>query len=173
MELESLKSDVIAADEGVSVAETALKEANDEEDNREIKVGEVKALYDEAKAALAEFENRLARCSSELSEIKRKKASLTKKAEKCVLEAKKLSVAISRIQKERQTAEKMVTNLLTNNAWIESEKSAFGVEGGDYDFEATDPTEMSRHLQALKSEQESLVSALVVGFFPSRIVVAY
>lgn len=162
MELESLKSDVVAAEESVSAAQAALQEARDEEDNREIKVGEVKALYDEAKAALDEFENRLAQCSSELSEIKRQKASLAKKAEKCALEAKKLSVAISRIQKERQTAEKMVSNLLKNNAWIESEKSAFGVEGGDYDFIATDPNEMSEQLQFLKSEQDSLVSTLLV-----------
>ena len=70
----------------VAAAQAALKEASDEEDNRQIKVGEVKALYDDTKAALAEFENRLAHCSSELSEIKRQKAVL----------AKKLSVAISR-----------------------------------------------------------------------------
>lgn len=158
MELESLKADVVAAEEGVKAAEAALKDANDEEDTRQIKVGEVKALYDEAKAALTEFENQLAQCSSELAEIKRQKAALAKMAEKCALEAKKLSVAISRIQKERHSAEKMVASLLKNHAWIESEKSAFGVEGGDYDFEATDPAEMSDHLQSLKSEQDSLVS---------------
>jgi structural maintenance of chromosome 2 len=158
MELESLKADVTSAEEGVSTAKEALKEANDEEDNKQIKVGEVKALYDDAKAALDEFENRLAQYSSELSEIKHVKASLAKKAEACALEAKRLSVAISRIQKEKHSAEKVVTELLKNNVWIESEMSAFGVEGGDYDFEATDPAEMSRQLNALKSEQDSLVS---------------
>jgi structural maintenance of chromosome 2 len=161
LEKESLKSDVVAAEEGVAVAQAALKEASNEEDNREIKVGEVKALYDDAKAALAEFENRLAQCSSELSEIKRQRTALAKQAEACALEGKKLSVAISRVQKERHTAEKVVANLLKNHTWIESEKSAFGVEDGDYDFQATDPSEMSRLLQALKSEQESLVSIRV------------
>ncbi len=42
----------------VTAAQAALKAASDEEDNRQIKVGEVKALYDDTKAALAEFENR-------------------------------------------------------------------------------------------------------------------
>ena len=133
MELESLKADIVTAEEGVSAAKEALKEANDEEDNRQIKVGEVKALYDDAKAKLDEFENRLEQFSSELSEIKHEKASLAKKAEGCALEAKKLAVAISRIQKERHGAEKVVADLLKKNIWIESEMSAFGVVGGDYD----------------------------------------
>jgi structural maintenance of chromosome 2 len=161
LELESLKADVLAAEEGVSAAHQALKETNDEEDNRQIKVGEIKASYDDAKAALEEFENQLAQYSNELSEIKHIKSSLAKNAEGCILEAKKLSVTISRIQKERHSAEKVVADLLKNNIWIESEKSAFGVEGGDYDFTATDPTEMSRQLNVLKSEQDALVRSLV------------
>lgn len=90
--------------------------------------------------------------------MKYKKTELAKRAEASALEAKKLSVAIARIQKERHSAEKIVANLLKNHAWIESEKSAFGVEGGDYDFKATDPKRVSQELQVLKSEQESLVS---------------
>lgn len=156
MEIESLKADIESAQENLVVAEAALKEASEEEDNRQIRVGEVKALYDEAKASLTEFENRLAQCSSELSEIKRAKASLVKKVESCNLEAKKLSVTISRIEKERHTAEKVVASLLKNHTWIESEKSAFGVAGGDYDFKTTDPTEMSRELKTLQSEQDTL-----------------
>ena len=108
MEIDSLKADIASAQENLIVAEAALKEASDEEDSRQIKVGEVKALYDEAKASLDQVENRLAQCSSELSEIKRQKASLAKKAEHCNLEAKKLAVAISCIEKERHSAEKVV-----------------------------------------------------------------
>lgn len=116
----------------------------------------MKALWDEAKAAQTKFEERITQFSSELAEIKRERANLTKKAEKCTLEAKKLTVSISRIRKERQSAEKVVISLLKNHPWIESEKSAFGVEGGDYDFTAANPDDMSAQLHALKSEQESL-----------------
>lgn len=158
LELECLNADVLAAEEGVASARQALKEASDEEDNKQIKVGEVKALYDDAKASLAAFDNQLTKFSNELSEIKHMKSALAKKAEACVLKAKKLSVTISRIQKERHNAEKVVADLLKNNIWIESEKSAFGVAGGDYDFVATDPSDKSRQLHALKSEQEALVS---------------
>ena len=66
-------------------------------------------------------------------------------------------MSISRIRKERQHAEKVVVSLLKNHPWIESEKSAFGVEGGDYDFKATNADAMSRQLNTLKGEQESLV----------------
>jgi hypothetical protein len=47
--------------------------------------------------------------------------------------------------------------MLRNYSWIESEMSAFGVRGGEYDFEATDPNEVSQLLKELKSEQDSLV----------------
>ena len=151
-----MRSEVEAAVESVAQAELALKEATNEEESRQIKVGEVKALYDEARDSLTEFENQLAQCSSALSEIKRQKASVAKKAESCALEIKKLSVAISHIEKERHSAEKIVASLLKTHAWIESERSAFGVVGGDYDFQATDPGEMSRELKLLKSEQDSL-----------------
>jgi hypothetical protein len=36
--------------------------------------------------------------------------------------------------------------------------NAFGVRGGDYDFDASDPKEVAQHLKILKSEQDSLVS---------------
>mmetsp|Transcript_13844 Transcript_13844/g.32339 ORF Transcript_13844/g.32339 Transcript_13844/m.32339 type:complete len:1216 (+) Transcript_13844:102-3749(+) len=156
MELESLRADVVSAEEAVSSAEASFTEANEEELGKEIVVGEVKALWDEAKLEQAKFEERISQFSSKLAEIKREKTSLTKKAEKFALESKKLAVSISRIRKERQHAEKVVVSLLKNHPWIESEKSAFGVEGGDYDFTAANPDEMSAQLHALKDEQELL-----------------
>ncbi|KAL3940261.1 MAG: hypothetical protein SGARI_001047, partial [Bacillariaceae sp.] len=160
LEVESLKADVVTCEEGVVAANNALNAAMEEETNKEITVGEVKALWDEAKTALENFEEKLSEFSSELSEIKAERTSLTKKAEKCTLEAKKLSVQISRLRKEQHGAEKLVVNLLKAHPWIESEKSAFGVEGGDYDFQATDPGEMSRQLQTLKEEQDSLSKSI-------------
>ncbi len=160
MELDSLKADVVSAEEAVETAKKALEEANEEELGKEIVVGEVKAQWDEAKAAQTEFEDRISQFSSELAEIKREMNRLAKKSEKCNLESKKLKVEIARIFKDRQNAEKVVANLLKAHPWIESEKSAFGVEGGDYDFTSTNPDEMSARLQALKSDQDSLVSSI-------------
>eukprot|EP00535_Pseudo-nitzschia_heimii_P004083 CAMPEP_0197182380 /NCGR_PEP_ID=MMETSP1423-20130617/6356_1 /TAXON_ID=476441 /ORGANISM="Pseudo-nitzschia heimii, Strain UNC1101" /LENGTH=1216 /DNA_ID=CAMNT_0042632793 /DNA_START=34 /DNA_END=3684 /DNA_ORIENTATION=+ len=156
MELSSLKVDVVSAGEAVSTAEAGVKEANEEELGKEIIVGEVKSLWDEAKKAQTEFEDRMSQISNDMTEIKRERNGLGKKLEKCTLEAKKLTVSISRIRKERLNAEKVVVSLLKSHPWIESEKSAFGIEGGDYDFTATNGDEMSAKLHNLKSEQESL-----------------
>ena len=169
MELDSLKVDVVSAEEAVSTAEEGLKEASEEELGKEIVVGEVKALWDEAKAAQTEFEDEIAKFSSELAEIKREKNKLAKKSEKYILESKKLTVSISKIQKERQNAEKVVVSLLNAHPWIESEKSAFGVEGGDYDFTSTNVDETSAHLHALRGDQDSLVRAMFCDDFIFRI----
>jgi len=92
--------------------------------------------------------------------LKKAKANLVKLAEAAKLESKKLSVNIGRIRKERATAEKVVAGMIKKHTWIESEMSAFGVRGGDYDFEATDPVAATEHLNELKNEQDSLVSFL-------------
>ena len=160
LELEDLNAEVGAAEQAVLAAENALDEATSEESEKQMRMGEAKALHDQARQELNAVEEKLAHCSSALSGLKHEKSLLTKQAEATDLEAKKLSVAIAKIQKERSNAERLVATLLKKNAWIESEKSAFGVAGGDYDFEATDPGGMSRQLHALKLEQDSLVSRL-------------
>jgi structural maintenance of chromosome 2 len=160
IELESMKAEVSAAEETVEAAEKALAEANDEESQLQMQVGEVKAAYDNAKAALTKVEKRVAQFSTELRDLTDQRADLAKKIESMELEARKISVAIAKIQKEQGNAERFVATMLKKHAWIESEKSAFGVEGGDYDFEATDPSEMNKQLQVLKHEQESLAKKI-------------
>ena len=156
LELESLKAEVVAAEEAVVAAEKALEEAKEAEGDMEMKVGEIKALYDEAKAELDEVEKQIASCSSELKALNKEKSRLTKKADSSELEGKKLAIKVQKMQKERSGAEKLIKSMLKKYPWIESEKEAFGVAGGDYDFSATDPAQMSSHLKSLKHEQETL-----------------
>jgi structural maintenance of chromosome 2 len=156
LELDSLQAEVAAAEEAVSVAEQLLDEATGDESKVQMKVGEVRALYEEAKKELDELDGRLNKYSAKLVELKRAKSYLVKEAEVATLEAKKLSVTITRIHKERSGAEKLVATLMKKYAWIDSEKSAFGVPGGDYDFEETNPRHVGQQLQSLKAEQESL-----------------
>lgn len=164
IELESLKAELASADEAVEAAKAALFEARKEESQSQMAVGEIKSLYDDAKSQLLDIELRMNQFSSELRDLSDAKADLVKKVESLEIEAKRITVAIAKIQKEQGSAERFVASMLKKHAWIESEKSAFGVEGGDYDFGETDPTEMSRQLQALKADQESLVSALNRSF---------
>mmetsp|Transcript_29113 Transcript_29113/g.64138 ORF Transcript_29113/g.64138 Transcript_29113/m.64138 type:complete len:1222 (+) Transcript_29113:305-3970(+) len=156
LELESLKAEVVASEEAVVAAEKAVEEAKEAEGDMEMKVGEIKAKYDEAKAELDEVEKQIASCSSELKILNKEKSSLSKKAESAELEGKKLAIKVQKMQKERSGAEKLLKSMLKKYPWIESEKDAFGVVGGDYDFSATDPAQMSSQLKSLKHEQETL-----------------
>jgi structural maintenance of chromosome 2 len=148
---------LIAAEEAVEAAVNVLEEASQEESQSQMQVGEIKSLYDDAKAKLDDAEKRVSQFSSELRALSDEKANLVKKVESMELDARKISVAIARIHKEQGNAERLVATMLKKHSWIESEKSAFGVRGGDYDFEETDPSATSKQLHALKNEQESLV----------------
>ena len=131
----------------------------------QMKVGKVKAVYDEAKAELDDIEKQLSSCNSELKSLTKEKSRLTKKAESAEFEGKKLSVKVAKHHKEKANAERFISSMLKKYPWIESEKDAFGIPGGDYDFDATNPSEMSSYLKSLKNEQEILVSftSLTIG----------
>ena len=90
--------------------------------------------------------------------MSKEKAKLTKKAETAEIEGKKMAIKISKFHSEHAKAEKFLKSMMNKHAWIETEKDAFGIAGGDYDFEETNPEEMSRHLKGLQAEQTSLVS---------------
>jgi structural maintenance of chromosome 2 len=164
MELDSLKAELLAAKEAVRSAEKILNDANTKESDLQISVGEVKARYDEAKGRLDEEEKRRMMCSTELKNLDKERSKKTKSEEAAVLAIKKLKVAIAKIEKERANAERIVASILKKHPWIENEKAAFGVAGGDYDFDAMDTKDNSRILQALKSEQDSLVRCLFRRF---------
>ena len=160
LEFESLKAEVIAAEQVVVSAEKALMESSTLESDLQMKVGDANSLYEEAKADLDVIEEQMSSFSSELSMLQCVKADLLKRVESLVLEAKKLNVHISKMEKERANAEKFVIAMMKKHTWIDSEKVAFGVEGGDYDFKATNLDQMSDQLSGLKTEQDALAKKI-------------
>lgn len=157
LELDSLKGEVVSAEEVARAAQKALDDAMNDESESQMLVGDIQSSYEEARQDLEMLEASVAECSAEISDLKRAKANLVKLAEAAKLESKKISLNIASIRKDRAAAEKVVGVMLKKHVWIESEKSAFGIRGGDYDFEAANPEEVSEHLKELKNEQESLV----------------
>lgn len=156
MELESLEAEVSAAEEAVRVAEKAVQEATTEEADLQIKVASVSAVYEEAKSHREEIEKQMEDCSAELVRLNRERAEMAKAVETATLKAKKISVALTRLQKEQEQATKVVASMIKKHPWIETEKEAFGVAGGDYDFDENNPDEASRELKRLQNETESL-----------------
>ena len=122
-----------------------------------MEVGRIHAAFEESRQELEKLEQCVSQLSSEISDLKHTKTKITKALEAAKLESKKLAVQIDKIRKERVTAEKEVNNMLKKYSWIESEKSAFGVQGGDYDFEHSNPKDTVKLLNELKAEQEVLV----------------
>jgi len=105
LELDSLKAEVAAAEEAVVAAEKALKESNDIESNLQMKIGNMKARYDDAKMELEEIEKKMALCSSSLKRLGKEKASIIKKSESAQLAAKKSSIKLSKHDKDTAHAE--------------------------------------------------------------------
>lgn len=159
LELESLKSELAAAEEAVKIAEKILEDSVRQESEMQVDVAETQAAYEEARSEVNELGRKVDDFSSQVSELKERKAELSKALEAATIEAKKLSVTIAQRQKERVGAEKVISNFLKNHAWIESERSAFGVAGGDYDFESTDISQIAAEVKELKEQQDSLVSS--------------
>ncbi|KAL7563201.1 hypothetical protein ACA910_014475 [Epithemia clementina (nom. ined.)] len=156
IELDSLRSEVEAAQDVVSVAEKTVVASNNKESDLEMQVGEVRALYEEANGALESVKKQMENYSSDLVSLNRERSDLLKEMGEADLEVKKLTVTIARIQKERVAAEKAVVSMQNKYPWIASEMSAFGVKGGDYDFDAHNPNAASHTLQKLKEETEDL-----------------
>jgi structural maintenance of chromosome 2 len=162
LEIEDIKSEVKVAQEAVDAAHQSLIEAHSLEAEQLIKLKATQEEYDDAKAALKEATTLAHNCSSELARLSKAANKLEQKKDATALDAKKVTLAISKCQKDLATAESCVASMLQKHAWIESEKEAFGVEGGDYDFTETNPKEMSDRLQFLKDEQDSLVRDIVM-----------
>ncbi|EJK66002.1 hypothetical protein THAOC_13093 [Thalassiosira oceanica] len=160
MEMQSSEEDVKAAEEAVTVAMEALDAAKEDEAKYEMKAGELKAIWEEARASLDDMDKRLKACSEELGALSKEKSKLIKKAESAEIEGKKISVKISKFHTEHSKAERFVKSMMNKYAWIETEKDAFGIAGGDYDFEETNPEAMSKHLKGLQAEQTSLAKKI-------------
>lgn len=160
LELVSLDAEVAASKEAVKAAEKAFNDANDVEAELQMKVGRIKAEYDEAKAASNEIEKKMSMVSSELKKFNKEKAALIKKSESAQLEAKKISIKISKHKKDTSNAEKCISSLLNKYDWIKDEKDAFGVKDSDYDFDTIDLNEQNRELKRLQGEQSSLAKKI-------------
>jgi len=158
--MESLHLEIVAAEEAVIVAEKALSKAKSAESALQTKVGEIKAIYNEAKNELASVQKEISICSSELKSFEKDKSKFSKQLESTQLNAKKLSLKIEKIQKDNANAGKVISSMLKKHNWIESEKEAFGKPGGEYDFEETDPSVMNSQLKSIQLEQNSLAKKI-------------
>ena len=150
--------DLDVAREGVDAAKKALDDASEEESVIQMKLGGIRAAYDEVKDKLTSMEAKWAESQAELAELRDERASKMKEADAVKLDAKKVSLQLSRLEKDRGEAEKKIAGLEKKYNWVKDNAHAFGVPGGDYDFDASNLDAVFQELVALKKEQEVLVS---------------
>merc|ERR1712160_196818 len=91
LELDSLKSEIMAAEEAVTAARRALDETKIRESRFETKVADTKTIYDTAKLDLVEIEKKLSSCSNELKNLSLEKRKLSKKCEKVISQGWEIS----------------------------------------------------------------------------------
>jgi structural maintenance of chromosome 2 len=157
LEMACLSNDLKAAVEAEVAAANALSEEAMHEQEIHVKVEELQSLYEEAKQDLDSKNDIMANRSTELAGLKSRKSSLAKEVDSIRLESKKLSLSLLNLKKERSASENLVTSMLKRHPWIETEKTAFGIRGGDYDFEANNPSRAQKRLKDLRADQEALV----------------
>ena len=145
--MKSSQSDVEAAKEAVTVAEKALDAAKEEEASFEMKVGQLKAIWEEAKALLDDIEKKLKSCSQELGALSKEKAKLTKKAESAEIEGKKMAIKITKFHSEHAKAEKFLKT-------IEDKHEVTYVDSGDEKDEDDDNTKTKGNTALQEGEDE-------------------
>jgi len=160
LELKSLKEDCIAADEAVAAAQRAFITLKETKEKHEVSVNEHNNEYNEAKKQLGVFEGKMSSFKDTSKRLAKENDLLLKQKESATLNMKKLSVQVAQFHRMRSSAEKSVELMLKKYPWIVSEREAFGVTGGDYDFTNNPPGEASAKLKVLKEEQEKLAKKI-------------
>lgn len=125
-------------------------------DALEAKVASCSKSFEEAQALLKDEEEKLAKSSEEISEMRAEIEKLAEKIEADSLEKAKLETKLREAQRGRSGAEKLVASFDEKYSWIAQEKELFGVEGHDYEFEDRRLAKSSKRLKQLEKTQEEL-----------------
>ena len=127
--------------------------------------GTAAATQAEATAAAAALEAHRAHvraCDEDLKELAARRAALEARAAEAALEATRLQREAVRLDREAEDAGAAAARLEAEFPWIPGEARAFGVAGGDYDFDARPggPGAAFEELAAAEAAQASKARAV-------------
>ena len=134
----------------------------------ETKVAKAKAQYDEASAKLDALQAELAECNSGIKSTRKQIDRIQKALSDFAVERRRLENRLSRLDKESKEAQSVVKQMLKAHRWIASEREAFGVAGGEYDFTGQSPEEALDELAEAEDALKKLsrnVNKKVMGMF--------
>eukprot|EP00826_Nyctotherus_ovalis_P036762 TRINITY_DN3288_c0_g2_i1.p1 TRINITY_DN3288_c0_g2~~TRINITY_DN3288_c0_g2_i1.p1 ORF type:complete len:373 (-),score=107.95 TRINITY_DN3288_c0_g2_i1:46-1164(-) len=124
----------------------------------ELKEGKNKleAEINVARKELSECESKLIASDIIQKELAEAKERVSKSIEEKSVEANSLASLLRTQASETEEKIKIVKVLKSENTFIESEESRFGVEGSEYDFDAMDIKELSNQSGKLRKEMDKL-----------------
>ena len=134
----------------------------------EAKVAEAKASYDETSSQLEVFHAELAERNSDIASKRKQMDRLQKSISDSAVERRRLENRMSRLEKESKDADSVVKQMLREHPWIVSEREAFGIVGGEYDFSGQSPEEALEELEGAEEALKKLgrcVNKKVMGMF--------
>ena len=112
--------------------------------------------YKAAEAALRACQDALGKYDKECEEIGERREALDKAKADAQVELSKIEHRMQRFQKELQSADACVRELLKRHPWMEAEKGQFGVAGTEYDFKKRKPAQLQKELAAKQANLETL-----------------
>ena len=151
--LAKLKKDCAAAEATIAASEKAVEAK--------------RAEFDAFDASLRREKEKFASMDKSISKVQKEIAALQKSQADAVLESKKVSNALIRLQGERAELIKAQQRMEKELEWLKAEKHLFGQAGSEYDFTKTG-AESTARLAALQAEQEQLskkINKKVMGMF--------
>lgn len=150
--------------------ENEITEYTNQEEKAEKQLEEMQKQYDSLSQTLDECKNAVKVAKHELQkqreyirmrdqDIQAKVGEMTEaqqKANSLEHDIKEQSYAIAKHVKESQEAANKIKQLLEEHDWIEHDRHLFGQKDSLYDFQASNPKELSRRLSKLKETKEKL-----------------
>lgn len=124
------------------------------------KTDRTKTEYEVLRADVDKKREKIQSQSKAIQELIHENDKHTKRIGDADLELKTLEHKISRFESGRKDASRFVQKMLSQHAWIATEKQHFGVSKTDYDFAATDPAQANKRLGQLQEDQDRLTKSL-------------
>jgi structural maintenance of chromosome 2 len=98
----------------------------------------------------------LASFDQELQAIEKEKSQADARINECALEVKKLQHAIEAVTREKDSATRMMSDLMAKHPWIKEQRQYFGQPNTAFDFAQNDPTDARNKLKRLEEMNTQL-----------------
>jgi structural maintenance of chromosome 2 len=153
---ESAAEERIGVQEQIHLAEQQIGQLDKQIDSLSSSLNNLQAEHEQLSAKLEEKRFRLRECDEEISQIEKEISSIEIMTTNLVVDKKKIGNKVENLRKGAHSAEDRCKSLEREHPWIETEQDHFGQQGGDYDWDATNPAHMFKEYEAASETIDNL-----------------